>query len=300
VVAGIGPRATPAVDGTRVFTQGATGILNALDLETGRKLWSRQVVVENGAQLADWGKSASPLVVGGRVVVSAGGRNNGRALVAYDAATGEPAWAAGRDPANYSSPTLLTIGGRAQIVILNRASIAGHDPDTGALLWEAPFPAGQPNIALPVALGGDRILASAGYGVGSRLYAVSEDAGRAAARLVWESPRLKSKFANLVVHDGSVYGLDDGVLTCLDPATGERRWKEGRYGHGQLLLVGGLLLVQTEEGELALVEPSPEGRREIALVRIFDGKTWNPPALAGDVLYVRSDREAAAVRLPTE
>ena len=129
---------------------------------------------------------------------------------------------------------------------------------------------------------------------------MSETDGALHASLEWESPRLKSKFANLIVHEGYVYGLDDGVLTCLDPARGERRWKSGRHGHGQLLLVGGLLLVQTEEGELVLVEPSPEAYRELARFAALDGKTWNPPALAGSLLLVRNDREAAAYELPVE
>jgi outer membrane protein assembly factor BamB len=140
---------------------------------------------------------------------------------------------------------------------------------------------------------------SAGYGIGSKLYQVAAaEGGALEASLLWESPRLKSKFANLVVHDGSVYGLDDGVLTCLDPATGERRWKAGRYGHGQVILVGTLLLVQTEEGELVLIEPSPDGLRELTRYQALDGKTWNPPALAGNLLVVRNDLEAAAYELP--
>jgi outer membrane protein assembly factor BamB len=104
----------------------------------------------------------------------------------------------------------------------------------------------------------------------------------------------------VVVHDGLVYGLDDGVLTCLDPANGERRWKDGRYGHGQLLLVGGLLLVQTEDGEIVLVEPAPDALRELTRFRVLPGKTWNPPALAGRLLVVRNDREAAAFQLPVD
>jgi outer membrane protein assembly factor BamB len=129
---------------------------------------------------------------------------------------------------------------------------------------------------------------------------VRDEGGALEATLEWESPRLKSKFANLIVHEGCVYGLDDGVLTCLDPASGERRWKSGRHGHGQLLLVAGLLLVQTEEGELVLVEPSPEAYRELGRFEALDGKTWNPPALAGSLLLVRNDREAAAYELPVE
>jgi outer membrane protein assembly factor BamB len=299
VIAGVGPRATPAISGSRVFTMGATGILNALDLASGERLWSRDVVTETRATLPEWGRSCSPLVVDDRVVVIAGGPG-GRRLVAYDAVTGDPAWAAGDGGASYSSPTLMTLAGRRQLVVLNTASVSGHDPATGALLWEHPFPPRQPNVAMPLRLDPDRLLVSVGYGVGSKAYRVRETDGVLRATLEWESPRLKSKFANLVLHEGFVYGLDDGVLTCLDPARGERRWKSGRHGHGQLLLVAGLLLVQTEEGELVLVEPSPDAYRELARFPVLDGKTWNPPALAGSLLLVRNDREAAAYELPVE
>jgi outer membrane protein assembly factor BamB len=299
VIAGIGPRATPTISGTRVYAMGATGILNALELSSGDRLWSRDVLKETRAALPDWGRSCSPLVVGGRVVVIAGGPQ-GHRLVAYDAETGALAWAAGEGGASYSSPTLLTLAGREQLVVFNAASVSGHDPATGVVLWEHPFPGAQPNVALPVRLDASRLLVSAGYGVGSKAYRLSGDASALSATLEWESPRLKSKFANLIVHDGYVYGLDDGVLTCLDPANGERRWKSGRLGHGQLLLVAGLLLVQSEEGELVLVEPAPDAYRELARFPALDGKTWNPPALAGSLLLVRNDREAAAYELPVE
>jgi len=298
VIAGTGPRATPLIEGRRVYALGATGLLNALDLTSGRKLWAHDVVRENGATLPEWGKSASPLLADGRVVIPAGGP--GHALVAFDAANGEAAWSAGDGGASYSSATLLTLAGRRQIVVLNAHSLSGHDPATGALLWEHPFPSGQPNVAMPVPLGPDRLLASVGYGVGSKAYRIAASGEGLQATLDWESPRLKSKFANLIVAGGFVYGLDDGVLTCIDPATGERRWKSGRHGHGQLLLVGGLLLVQTEDGELVLVDPSPDGYRELTRFTALDGKTWNPPALAGSLLLVRNDREAAAFELPVE
>jgi len=298
VIAGEGPRATPTVHDGRVFTMGATGLVNALDLATGRRLWSRDVLADNEAQSPEWGKSCSPLVVGGLVVVSAGGAQ-GRSLVAYDAATGERAWSGGGDGSSYSSPLLTRLAGSEQIVIFNRGSLAGHDPASGAVLWEHPWPASQPNVAQPLPLPGDRLLVSSGYGIGSKVLQLSRDADDSLrASLVWESPRLKAKFTNLVFHDGSVYGLDDGVLVCLDPATGARRWKAGRYGHGQVVLAGGVLVVQTEEGEVVLVDPDPSGLKETARFQALDGKTWNPPALAGYRLLVRNDREAAAYDLP--
>ena len=298
VIAGVGPRATPTVAGGRVYTVGATGILNALDLVTGRRLWTKDLLADNGARNPEWGKSCSPLVVDDLVVVSAGG-SGGRSLVAYRRESGERAWGAGDDGSSYSSPLLVELAGRRQIVILNAGSVAGHDPATGMLLWQHPWPPTQPNVSLPLPLAGDRLLVSAGYGIGSKVLEVStSEDGAWRARLLWESPRLKSKFANLVLHRGLVYGLDDGVLVCLDPETGERRWKAGHYGHGQMLLVGDLLLVQTEQGEIVLVEPGADGHVELARHQALDGHTWNPPALAGRLLLVRNEREAALYELP--
>ena len=121
-----------------------------------------------------------------------------------------------------------------------------------------------------------------------------------AATLRWESTRLKSKFAHMIFYDGHVYGLDDGVMTCLDLETGERLWKKGRIGHGQMLLVGDLLLVMQEDGQLLLVQPDPADLVELTRFQVFDGKTWNVPTLVGNLLLARNDAEAAAYELPVE
>src|SRR5690606_21499491 len=136
------------------------------------------------------------------------------------------------------------------------------------------------------------------YGLGSKLVRLTSSGDAIVPAIVWESLRLKAKFTNPVLHDGFVYGLDDGVLTCIDVETGERRWKAGRYGHGQTLLVGDVLLVTTEDGGVVLVEPTPERHHEIARFTAFDAKMWNPPALAGKYLLLRTDKEAALFELP--
>jgi|CXWL01.1.fsa_nt_gi outer membrane protein assembly factor BamB len=295
---GLGPRGVPAIDQGQVFSLGATGLLNALDLRTGRRLWSRNVLRDNQSSEPEWGLASSPLVHGDRVIVGAGGAS-GRALVAYDRATGEPLWAAGNGRLAYSSPALMTLAGREQVVMMNQASVAGHDPVTGAVLWESSVPGTEPRAAQPLPLSPDRVLFSIGYGIGSKVFEISAGGESAqSAKLVWATPRLKSKFANLIAHEGSVYGLDDGVFVCLDPLTGERRWKAGRYGHGQIILAGKHLLVQAESGEVILIEPNPERLIEIARFRALEGKTWNPPAFAAPILLVRNDLEAAAYEMP--
>jgi outer membrane protein assembly factor BamB len=296
-IAGEGPRATPTISRGRVFTLGSTGLLNCLDLETGKAIWRRDIGADNDSAQPDWGRSSSPLVVDDLIVVSAGG-SPGRSLVAYHRDTGEPVWRAGDDLASYSSPVLATLAGVRQIVVLNQSSVAGHDPATGRVLWNHPWPREAPSVAAPLILSDNRVLVSAGYGIGSRLLQISRDGDGVSQTLVWESTRLKAKFTNPVLYDRFVYGLDDGVLVCLDPANGERRWKSGRYGHGQTILVGNRLIVTTEDGDIVLVEPSPDAHRELARVTAFAQKTWNPPALAGRFLLVRTDTEAACYEMP--
>jgi outer membrane protein assembly factor BamB len=296
---GVGPRATPTVSAGRVYTLGATGILNAFELTTGERIWTTDILSDAGAQNQEWGKSGSPLIVKDLVVVSAGGQD-GKSMLAYHRDTGELVWMGGNDRSGYSSPGLATIAGEEQILILNYSSVASHAPDTGEVLWEYPWPKDFPNVAQPVPISPDTILVSSGYGVGSKLLRVSkQEEGTRQVELIWRSPRLKAKFANFVVFEGNVYGLDDGVLVCLDPVTGERRWKKGRYGHGQLLLVAENLLVLSEAGVLTVVSPNPTGLIELGSVKVLEGKTWNNPALAGPYLLVRNHREAAMYELPT-
>jgi outer membrane protein assembly factor BamB len=233
------------------------------------------------------------------VVVSAGGKN-GRSLIAYTKSTGEFAWGGGNDHSGYSSPCLATIAGVRQVLIFNAGGIAAHAADTGKLLWNYPWPKAHPHVAVPVSLPGDRVLVSSGYGTGSELLQVRREPNEGwSASRIWKSPRLKAKFTNVVYRDGYIYGLDDGILVCLDAANGEQKWKEGRYGHGQVILTDDLLLVLAENGEMILLEPVPDGPHELSRFPALNGKTWNPPALAGDHLVVRNDKEAACYRLPT-
>ncbi len=297
-IAGEGPRTTPTIVSNRVYTLGATGLLNCLDLATGRLIWCQDVPRDHGGKVGEWGVSCSPLVLNDQVIVTTGA-GDGRSLAAYHAGTGTRLWMAGDDRASYSSPIATVLGGTLQVLIFNSTRLTAHEAASGAVLWEYGWPAGHPHIVTPLVLSNDQLVVSSGYGVGSELLQVQRSAeGQWSARRLWKSNRLKSKFANLIYHGGYLYGLDDGIMTCLDAATGERKWKEGRYGHGQMILSGDRLLVVTESGDVVLLQPGPEQLHELARFKALSGKTWNPPALAGSFLLVRNDREAACFQLP--
>ena len=297
--AGIGPRATPTIAGNRVYTLGATGLLNCLDFATGRSIWSTDIIHDNTSKVADWGLSGSPLVINDSVVVSAGGMES-KSLVAYHKDTGEIMWSGGNDSAGYSSPQLRTLARIPQILIFNYKSVVSHDPNTGHVLWRYAWPSAE-SVAQPVPLPNDQLLVSSGYGIGSKLFRIQRDiGGKLQANLVWESLGLKAKFTNVVYRDGYVYGLDDGILVCLDISNGKRTWKKGRYGHGQMILVDDLLLVQAESGDVVLLEANPTSHVELGRFSALMGRTWNNPTLAVPYLLVRNDREAACYELPLE
>jgi len=299
VIAGEGPRATPTIVNNRVFTCGGTGILNCLDLATGKLLWTRDLVAESGGTVPQWGYTCSPLVVDDLVIVH-GGEDVSRSLLAFHLEDGKRAWAGGDKPPSYSAPRFATLAGAPQILSFNHGSVSAHHPATGATLWEKPWGNGNVVCASPVVISSNQVLFSSGYGYGSELLEISQVASnRLAARLVWKSIRMKAKFAHLYARDGNLYGLDDGIFACVNLADGSQRWKEGRYGHGQGLLVGDRYLLMAESGELVLLRPSPEAPNELARFRVFNSKTWNPIALSGDLLLVRNDQEAVCLRLKT-
>jgi outer membrane protein assembly factor BamB len=317
---GIGPRATPTIVGERIYTQGGTGIVNCLDARTGRVIWSHDTAEEFGAPVAVWGKSGSPLVVDDMVVISVGapaeaeheGSDYDSSLVAFDAQTGEVRWAAGKRAAAYATPVLATLAGERQIIVVNESWVTSHRVADGEVLWEHPWAHEEDHNAScpqPIPLDGDRVFLSKGYGTGaSLLKVVRDDEGRSAAEPLW-SPAIrrvmKTKFSNVVIRDGFVYGLDDVLLECIELETGKIRWKKRRnpeFGHGQILLVGETILVLSESGELALVEATPDEYHELASMQVLSDAnvTWNNPAFSPPYLLVRNAREAACYRLPVK
>jgi outer membrane protein assembly factor BamB len=291
--AGPGPRGTPTLSRGRAYTFGATGILNALDAGSGAVAWSRNVASDTRTEVPYWGFSSSPLVAGDLVIVAASGQ-----LVAYDLASGQPRWQGPAGGVSYSSPQLLTIDGVEHVLLMSAAGATGVGLADGKALWEHKW-RGFPIVQPARTAEGDLLITASGDS-GTRRIAVGHDGGAWTVQERWTSNALKPYFNDFVVHRGNAFGFDGRILACIDLEAGARRWKGGRYGNGQLVLVADqdLLLVLSEEGELALVRATPDQFTELARFHALDGKTWNHPVLVGDLLLARNGEEMAAFRLP--
>lgn len=311
VLGGTGPRSTPTIRDGVVYATGATGWLHAIDGASGEVLWKKDVVADLGidagghAQAVAWGRAGSPLVLADVVVVPGGAprRDGPVTLVAYDRATGERRWTAGDDQISYASPAILTLAGREFLVIVAEGHVVGFDPASREEAWRFPWPGhsqSDASCSQPVVIGEGRLFVSKGYGIGCAAFDIVPGAdGAWPVTPAWQNKAaMKTKFTNVAFHDGHLYGLSDGILECLRATDGKRMWKGGRYDQGQLLRVGDLIVVQSEPGDVVLVEATPAGHREVARLAALSDQTWNTPAIVGDRLLVRNAVEAACYRLP--
>jgi outer membrane protein assembly factor BamB len=316
-IGGDGPGSTPTLHEGRVYALGGTGVLRCLDGSTGKEIWIRDVLADVGTNYETdhsgvwWGRSASPLIVDDLVVVPGGGPPGGPkvSLVAYNKLDGKIVWRGGNREVSYSSPSLATYCGVRQIVIVNEDTITGHDVKTGEVLWNTMWDgtsnqAASASQTVPVA--DNRFFVSKGYSIGGgALFELEHSAssngddGAWKVHKLWQNHHImQTKLDSVVIKDGFIYGLSDGTLQCADLKTGHRQWSGADYGHGQLLRVGDVLLVSTEYGDVTLVEFNPNEFHELAKFTALEGKTWNNPALVGNLLLVRNAQEAACYELP--
>ena len=310
---GLGPRSTPLVHRGRVYTLGAGGRFACHDGKTGDVLWEDDLLERYGVspekefQNIQYGRSNSALAVDDTIVVPAGGDPDGKmaGLIAYDGASGEVVWESPARQVSFSSPTRATLAGVDQIVIVNEDTATGHSVEDGSILWEVEWPGktgADACVSQATIVSENRVLLSKGYGLGSVMLEIAQDGDGLTATELWRNRRsLRTKLTSPVLHEGHAYALSDERLQCVDLATGERVWREGKYGHGQILIVDDLLVLVSEQGELAIVEATPdEPNRVLGRMQVLEGKCWNTLALYGSTLVLRSDVEAVAIEVGVE
>ncbi|HLH56006.1 MAG TPA: PQQ-binding-like beta-propeller repeat protein [Verrucomicrobiae bacterium] len=296
---GPGPRATPTLAGGALFVTGSTGVFLRLNPATGEVVWKKNLPEIAGGKVPMWGFASSPLVVGPVVVVYGGGPGD-KGLLALDLKSGDLRWSAPCPVNSYSSPQLETVLGEETILMPTSSGLQTLDPATGKIRLDYEWKIPQYRALQPCVFGTDTVLLPTGMNMGTRALRLKKNNGQYTAEELWTSRQLKPDFVDLVISDKYAYGNDGGILTCIDLQTGERKWKDGHYGKGQILLLekSALLLILAEQGQVVLVAADPAGHREVASFQALQGKTWNHPVVVGDRLYVRNSQEAAAYLLP--
>ncbi|MGI9471061.1 MAG: PQQ-binding-like beta-propeller repeat protein [Rubripirellula sp.] len=295
---GPGPRATPTLGAGGLFAMGAQGWLTRLDPRSGEIVWKLDLREVADRTPPMWGFSSSPLVIDDVVVVYAGGKDD-KGTLAFDVGTGDLRWSSASGDHSYSSPQSVQIGDKEYILMLTNLGIDVLDPADGSAVLRYDWKINGYRSVQPQLVNGDSLLLPTGAGTGTRMVSLTTD-GEWSADEVWESLSLKPDFNDFVIYEGHLYGFDDAIFTCVDLSNGERCWKRGRYGKGQVLLLqdSGLLLVAGERGQLVLLKADPEEHEELAEIQAMEGRTWNHPVVVGDRLYLRNSQESVCYQLP--
>jgi outer membrane protein assembly factor BamB len=288
-----GPRGTPTIADGRVYTFGAEGVLHAVDLETGKKIWRVDTYPKFGVRKGFFGAAASPLVEGNAVYVNVGA-TSGAGLVALDKTNGNVLWTATNDEAGYSSPIAATIGGVRSILCFTRAGLVAADPATGKIRFQFPFRSrmsASVNAAVPV-VAGDSIFLSASYNTGAVLLKI---AGNQVTQVWASDDALSSHYASIVHKDGYLYGYHGRQefgqsLRCIEMKTGKVAWNVDGYGAGTVTLVDDRLLLLREDGEAVIAAASPAGYKPLSKLSTLPGVVRSYPALSDGRLYVRNEK----------
>jgi outer membrane protein assembly factor BamB len=294
---GPGPRATPTIANGALFVTGATGMFMRLDPATGAILWQQDLKSIAGRAVPMWGFSASPLVTNSLSIVYAGGPGD-KGLLAFEADSGTLRWSVAAGIDSYSSPQLNTIAGEELVLLLSNDGLIFVDPSTGRERLKYDYKFNGYRALQPIVIG-DTVLLTTPMIPGTRAIRITKNNGQLAAEERWTSRQVKPDFTDFVAYQDHLYGIDGGFLICVDLKTGERKWKGGRYGKGQVILLesSGLVLLSAEDGRIVLLPATPTEPNEIGSFKGLEGKTWNHPVVVGNRLYARNAQEAAAWQL---
>ncbi len=296
---GDGPRSTPAIKAGRVFVYSSDMVLQCLDAANGKQLWKKDIIAEFGGKNIGWKSAMSPLLDGDLVCVAGGGA--GQSFLAFNQASGAVVWKTGSDVITHATPVLATIQGVRQLVYIMQSGLVAVEAASGKPLWRFAFPYSTCTGCSPV-VEGDIVFCSAGYGIGGAACRIVKGDAGLEARELWRvkgDNAAASLWSTPVCKDGFLYGMisfkkfGQGPLKCVELKTGQVKWQQPGFGAGQVLLAGGQVLALADNGQLVLVDPSPEAYKEIARTKALAGKCWSSPALCDGRLYLHSTREAA-------
>jgi outer membrane protein assembly factor BamB len=290
-----GPRSTPVVDGDHIYSLGATGILLCLEAQTGRKVWQQDLLKVAGRNCPSHGYCGSPLIVGDRIFVEAGG-SGGKSIAALDKKDGSVVWQALDDPIGQATPVWVEPGGSAQVIFFTGAGAIGVAPQNGKLLWRYPWKTRfDLNIATPIYSDG-QVFISSNYGNGGAVFRLTD---KGEPETVWKSKAMQNHIATSVLYEGYLYGFSEQRLRCVDFHTGEVKWDKIGLGKGTLAIADGHLLVMGDHGQLVLAKATPAAYTEVSRSQIFDKDTltWTVPVLSGGRLFVRSQNDLLALDL---
>lgn len=297
---GLGPRATPTLADGKVYAMCAEGYLRCLDAKDGGELWSQDLREVAKCDPPMWGFSSSPLICKGVVSVHAGGDNEW-GVVAFDSLSGQLRWSADSGKQSYSSFQEVQLGDSTYLAILTEQGAHLFDPETGESRVQHEWPHTGYRALQAQLVGDNRLLIPTGMGRGTRLIEIDKAGDQLTATELWTTRDMKPDFNDFVIHQGFLYGFDNQIFACVNLNDGQRQWKGGRYGKGQVLCLSdsNLLIVVAENGDLVLLRATPDKHEELARIAALDDKTWNHPVVVGDRLYIRNAVEAVCYRLPT-
>jgi outer membrane protein assembly factor BamB len=296
---GPGPRATPTLADGAVFTASASGMLQRLHASTGAVVWQQDFKKLAGREAPMWGYASSALVTNSVVIVYAGGTGD-KGLMAFDSATGQARWSVACGADSYSSPQLSQILGEDMVLMLSNEGLLLLDPNSGKVRLNYGWKFQGYRALQPTVQGDDIVLLPTPMSEGTRAIRISKKDDLLTAEELWTSKHMKTDFAELTAHQGYLYGIDGSMFSCIDLKTGQRTWKDGRYGKGQAILLGNAdqILISAETGRVALLQANPEAHKELTSFQALKGKTWNHPVVIGDKLLLRNSSEAACYALP--
>ena len=281
-----GPRATPTVEGDRVYTVSQSGDVICFDAKRGRVIWRRNLTRDFQARSPSWGFAASPCIVDRYLILNAG-----TAGIALDKQNGKVLWSNAPGRGGYATPMVYDYRGRRYVAIFGHDSLYGVDLASGKIQWRFPWQnSSQVNAADPVIFG-DKIFISSAYGRGCALLKLS-DSG---VSVVWQNASMNNHFASSLYYDGYIYGIDGDVryrnakLKCLDPKDGKVLWSEN-FGTGSLMAAPNFLILLSENGDLVIAEATPSEYRELARSRVLGRTAWTAPVLCRGRIFCRNVR----------